>query len=92
MGPELGRKTGEFQSIRGHPCQHQIPQESGQALKHGPGFAAPLQQRPDGLNHPHGLAAGQGFRQLQQLLLRHGPHQVPYRLRFDRRRQQAELI
>ena len=72
MGPELGGEARELEAVGGGAGQHQIPQQTGQALEHGGGLPAPLQQVAAGLEQGQGFAGGQGSRQPQQLLLRYG--------------------
>ena len=90
--PQRRRHAGEFQPIRRHARQQQIPQQPGQALQHGGGFAAPLQQLPAGLNHPQRLGFGHGPGQQEQFLFRYRPQQFPHGQGLDRSGQQAELI
>ena len=92
LGTELGRKAGQFQPVRGHRRQHQVPQQAGQALQHRRRFPAPVEQFAAGFHHPQRLEAGQGRGQGQQLLFGHRPHQFPHGHRFDRCGQQAQLV
>ena len=92
LGAELGREASQFESVRGHRRQYQVPQQAGQALQHRRRFPAPVEQLPAGLHHAQGFIAGQGRGQGQQLLFRHRPHQLPHGHRLDRRRQQAQLV
>ena len=89
---ELGRNTGEFQSVWSSGHQHQIPQHASQALQNRPGIPSPVQQVAGGFQQLHRLGVGHRLHQLQQLLFRYGPQQVPYRSGFDRWRQQTELV
>ena len=90
--PQLRRHTGEVQSIGGDPGQQQVPQQAGQPLEQGGGFPAAVQQLATGIHHRHRIGGGQGGRQRQQLLLRHGTKQLPHRRGLHRCRQQAELV
>ena len=90
--PQGRRHAGELQAVRRHSGQQQIPEQSGQALQHGGGFAAPLQQLAAGLDHPQRLSIGHGPGQQQQFLFRHGPQEFPHGQGLNRWRQQAELI
>ena len=76
--PQGRRHAGELQAIRRHSGQQQIAEQSGQALQHGGGLAAPFQQLAAGLNHPQRLGIGHGPGQQQQFLLGYRTQELPH--------------
>ena len=69
---ELGRDAGEFRPVRSRSHQHQIAEDSCQALQHGACIATTVQQGSGGFQQGYRFAAAHGRHQRQQFLFGHG--------------------